>query len=80
MIDAKERAKRMSEALTDVLESDFEHVAERLVTKDKMREIYPDVGKMKRFEIWSEGYNCTGCEGNPVQANLVGKITASTFK
>ena len=32
------------------------------------------------FEIWSEGYLCTGLEGVPVKAQLLGTATADTFE
>ena len=35
---------------------------------------------MKLYEIWSEGYLCTGVEGNPAKASLLGKVEAESFK
>jgi hypothetical protein len=33
----------------------------------------------RTFEIWSEGYLCTGMEGIPARAQLHGKAEGSTF-
>lgn len=35
---------------------------------------------MKEFELWTEGYLCTGMEGIPATATFHGKFKGNTFK
>ena len=35
---------------------------------------------MKEFEVWTEGYLCTGMEGIPAKAQMHGKFKGETFK
>lgn len=35
---------------------------------------------MKEFEIWSEGFLCTGMEGVPARASLLGKEMAINWE
>jgi hypothetical protein len=35
---------------------------------------------MKEYEVWSEGYCCTGCEGKPVTATFEGSVKAESFE
>ncbi len=35
--------------------------------------------ELKKYQIWQEGYCCTGMEGKPVKARLIGEVMARSF-
>ena len=35
---------------------------------------------MKKYEVWMEGYLCTGMEGQPSPATFVGTCEAESFR
>lgn len=35
--------------------------------------------ELKKYQVWQEGYCCTGMEGESVKAKLIGEIMAQSF-
>jgi len=37
-------------------------------------------GKWEEFTVWEEGYLCSGMEGRPASARIIGQVKAASFR